>query len=138
MLNKGIGNCLVKELLRPNNDLTVVSSGDELTQGLVVTYVDDLLLGGWQHHIDSITKTLLVRYVTKCSGSLHQCPWLLISLVHASRLTPMLLFGATRLAHCVHCHQANNFIGADGNVSLNKSRTPPSHCTQEGGRQGEV
>ena len=37
---------------------------------MVITYVDDLLLTGWQHHIDSITKALLTKYVMKKSGAL--------------------------------------------------------------------
>ena len=37
---------------------------------MVITYVDDLLLTGWQHHIDAITKALLAKYVMKKSGSL--------------------------------------------------------------------
>ena len=36
----------------------------------MITYVDDLLLTGWQHHIDAITKALLTKYVMKKSGSL--------------------------------------------------------------------
>ena len=43
---------------------------EELTRGVVITYVDDLLLTRWQHHIDSITKALLAKYVMKRSGSL--------------------------------------------------------------------
>ena len=46
------------------------SPGDELTQGVVITYVDDLLLTGWQYYIDAITKVLLMKYVMKRSGSL--------------------------------------------------------------------
>ena len=37
---------------------------------MVITYVDDLLLTGWQHHINSITKALLAKYVMKKTGSL--------------------------------------------------------------------
>ena len=36
----------------------------------MITYVDDLLLTGWQYHIDAITKALLAKYVMKKSGSL--------------------------------------------------------------------
>ena len=36
----------------------------------MITYVDDLLLTGWQHHIDAITKALLAKYVMRKSGSL--------------------------------------------------------------------
>ena len=47
------------------------TSEEELTRGVVITYVDDLLLTGWQHHIDSITKkALLAKCVMKKSGTL--------------------------------------------------------------------
>ena len=36
----------------------------------MITYVDDLLLTRWQHHIDAITKALLAKYVMKKSGVL--------------------------------------------------------------------
>ena len=35
----------------------------DLTQGVVITYADDLLLTGFQHHIDLLTKALLAKYV---------------------------------------------------------------------------
>ena len=56
--------------LGPCDDPHVKTSGDEFTQGIVITYLDDLLLTGWQHHIDAITKALLEKYVMKRSGSL--------------------------------------------------------------------
>ena len=56
--------------IRPGEDPSVKTSKDELTRGVVITYVDDLLLTGWQHHIDAITKALLAKYVMKKSGSL--------------------------------------------------------------------
>ena len=51
--------------IRPGEDPSVKTSKEELTRGVVITYVDDLLLTGWQHHIDAITKALL-----EMSGSL--------------------------------------------------------------------
>ena len=50
---------------RPGDDPHVKSSGDELTLGVVIAYVDDLLLTGWQHHIDAVAKALLAKYVMK-------------------------------------------------------------------------
>ena len=41
--------------MRPGEDPSVKTSSEELTQGVVITYVDDLLLTGFQHHIDSLT-----------------------------------------------------------------------------------
>ena len=56
--------------IRPAEDPSVKTSKEELTRGMVITYVDDLLLTGWQHHIDAITKALLAKYVMKQSGVL--------------------------------------------------------------------
>ena len=56
--------------IRSGEDPSVKTSKEELTWGVVITYVDDLLLAGWQHHIDAITKALLAKYVMKKSGSL--------------------------------------------------------------------
>ena len=56
--------------IRPGEDPSVKTSKGELTRGVIITYVDDLLLTGWQHHIDAITKALLAKYVVKKSGSL--------------------------------------------------------------------
>ena len=55
---------------RPEDGPHVKASRDESTQGIVITYVDDLLLTGWQHHIETITKVLLLKCVMKRSGSL--------------------------------------------------------------------
>ena len=52
---------------RPRGDPHVKTSGDEFTQEVVITCVDDLLLTGWQHHTDAITKALLAKYAMKRS-----------------------------------------------------------------------
>ena len=59
--------------IRTGEDPSVKTSREELTRGVVTTYVDDLLLTGWQHHIDAITKALLAKYVMKRSGVLPYC-----------------------------------------------------------------
>ena len=51
----------------------VKTSREEFIRGVVITYVDDLLLTGWQHHMDAITQALLVKYVVKRAGSLAYC-----------------------------------------------------------------
>ena len=56
--------------IRPGEDPSVETSKEELTRGVVITYVDDLLLTGWQHHVDAITQALLAKYAMKKSGSL--------------------------------------------------------------------
>ena len=57
-------------LIRLGEDPSVKTSKEELIRGVMITYVDDLLLTRWQHHIDAITKALLAKYVMKTSGSL--------------------------------------------------------------------
>ena len=70
--------------LRAGEDPTVKAASEEFTRGVVITYVDDLLLTGWQHHIDSITKALLAKYVMKKSGVL---PGENLMWTHRMRLT---------------------------------------------------
>ena len=55
--------------LRPGEDPSVKSSSEELTRGVVTTYVDDLLFTGFQCHINALTKALLAKYVMKQSAS---------------------------------------------------------------------
>ena len=40
--------------IRPGEDPSVKTSKEELTRGVIITFVDDLLLTGWQYHIDAI------------------------------------------------------------------------------------
>ena len=56
--------------MRPGEDPSVKSSREELTRGVVITYVDDLLFTGFQCHINALTKALLAKYVMKQSGIL--------------------------------------------------------------------
>ena len=49
--------------LRPGEDPSVKSSKEELTRGVVITYVDDLLFTGFQCHINALTKALLAKYL---------------------------------------------------------------------------
>ena len=59
--------------IRPGEDPSVKTSREELTRGVVITYVDDLWLTGWQHHIDAIPQALLAKHVMKRSGLLPYC-----------------------------------------------------------------
>ena len=59
--------------IRPGEDPSVKTSKEELTRDVIIPYVDDILLTGWQRHIDAITKALLAKYVMKKSGSLPYC-----------------------------------------------------------------
>ena len=64
--------CVCKSVVlsKPNADPDSEHSGSSFSQGIVITYVDDLLITGWQYHIDSITKLLLAKFVMKSSGKL--------------------------------------------------------------------
>ena len=55
---------------RPGEDPSVKSSQEEMTRGVVITYVDDLLLTGFSCHVKAIIKALLAKYVMKQSGFL--------------------------------------------------------------------
>ena len=46
-------------LFRPVDDPELRNCGDEPTQGVVITYVDDLMITGRHHHIDAISSALL-------------------------------------------------------------------------------
>ena len=120
----------------PGDEPCVKTSGEELTQGVVITYVDDLLLTVWQYHIDAITKALLVKYVMKRSGSLPcDFQWEKPTCSESEGID-ILGAGITRDAegtvwcdqskYILHCFRENGFIGVDGRVSLRKSYTPPS------------
>ena len=56
----------------PGEDPSVKTSSEELARGVVITYVDDLLLTGWQHHIESITN-LGIRWCRQ-TGSRQSTP----------------------------------------------------------------
>ena len=56
--------------IRPGEDPSVKTSEEELTRGVVITYVDNLLFTGFQCHINALTKALLAKYVMKQSGIL--------------------------------------------------------------------
>ena len=100
---------------------------------MVITYVDDLLLTGWQHHIDAITKALLA--VMKKSGSLPYCESEEVS-NDASEAIDFLGTRITRDAdgtvwcdqskYIQHCLRENGFFNQEGQVVLRKAHAPPS------------
>ena len=50
-------------LFRPGGEPNLQSSCDEFTQGVMIASVDGLLIAGWHHHIDVVTKALVAKYV---------------------------------------------------------------------------
>ena len=123
-------------LFKPGDDAHVKTSGDELTQGVVISYVDDLLIAGWQHHIDAITHALLAKYVMKRSGSLPYGDSKDKSSGIESEGIDFLGARITRNVdgtvwcerskYILHCLRENEFVGADGFVSLKNTHTLPS------------
>ena len=121
---------------RPGDDLHVKASRSEFTQGIVITYVDDLLVTGWQHHIDAITKALMLKYVMKSSGSFLYDEQGEKSTSRESEGVDFLGAKITRdvdgtvwcdqSKYIRHCHRDNEFVGADESVSLKRIHTLPS------------
>ena len=126
--------CLWKVIpLQPGEDPCVKTSKEELTRGVVITYVDDLLLTGWQHHIDSITKALLAKYMMKKSGILPE------GKLEAENPSNGVNFLGDRITrdddgtvwcdqskHIPHCMRENEFINKEGQVVLRKGTAPPA------------
>ena len=131
---------------RPGDDPAVKLSSEELTRGVVITYVDDLLLTGWQRHIDAITKALLEKYVMKRSGSL---PYRVRGEQPSSSESEAIDFLGARITrdaegtvwcdqpnYIQHCLRENGFYGADGRVSLKKAYAPPPVDEKLGEEEG--
>ena len=57
--------------MRSGEDPSVKSSQEDLTRGVVITYVDDLLFTGFSYHVNAIFQALLAKYVMKQSGILY-------------------------------------------------------------------
>ena len=120
--------------MRPGEDPSVKTSKEELTRGVVITYVDDLLLTGWQHHIDAITKALLAKYVMKRSGVLPEGvpkagkhPSEGIDFIGA-RITRDVdgMVWCDQSKYMLHCMRENKFINDEGQVILRKTTAPPA------------
>ena len=132
--------------IRPGEDPSVKTSKEELTRGVVITYVDDLLLTGWQHHIDAITKALLAKYVMKMSGSLPQeKPEKGKS---ASKGIDFLGARITRdddgtvwcdqSKYILHCMRESEFINKEGQVVLKRASAPPAVDEKLGEEEGTI
>ena len=115
--------------IRPGEDLSVKTCKEELTRGVAITHVDDLLLTGWQHHIDAITKALLAKYVMKKPGALPEGKQ-----VTKDSSDGIDFLGASitrdddgtvwcdQSKYILHCMRENKFINDEGQVILT------SHC----------
>ena len=130
--------------IREGEDPCVKSSGEDLTRGVVITYVDDLLLTGFQCHIDALTKALLAKYVMKRSGILP------VGTPGMEKLDGIDFLGAriTRDAdgtiwcdqskYILHCIRENGFINQDGDVILTRATSPPTVDEKLGEEEGTV
>ena len=132
--------------IRPGEDPSVKTSKEELTRGVVITYVDDLLLTGWQHHIDAITKALLAKYVMKKSGVLPEgrsetgkkssegIDFLGASITRDNDGTVW----CDQSKYILHCMRENNFINDEGQVVLKKATAPPAVDEKLGEEEGTI
>ena len=132
--------------IRPGEDPSVKTSREELTRGVVIAYVDDLLLTGWQHHIDAITQALLAKYVMKKSGSLPAAE----SDKETSVSEGIDFLGARitggedgtvwcdQSKYILHFMRENHFINEDGQVVLKRASAPPALDEKLGEEEGTV
>ena len=131
--------------LHPGEDPSGKTSREELTRGVVITYVDDLLLTGWQLHIDSITKALLAKYVMKRSGSLPD------GKPEAKDSPDGIDFLGARITrdedgtvwcdqskYILHCVRENEFIDKEGRVILKMATAPPAVDEKLGEEEGTI
>ena len=132
--------------IRPGEDPSVKTSKEELTTGAVITCVDDLLLTGWQHHIDAITKALLAKYVMKKSGPLpEERP------EKGKGASEGIDFLGARITrdddgtvwcdqskYILHCVRENSFINEDGQVVVKRAAAPPAVDEKLGEEEGTV
>ena len=121
----------------------VKTSSEELTRGVVITYVDDLLLTGWQHHIDSITKA--GKHVMKKSGSLPEG-----KSEAESSLDGIDFLGARitsdedgtvwcdQSKYILHCMRENEFTDKEGQVVLKLATAPPAVDEKLGEEEGTI
>ena len=132
--------------IRPGEDPSVKTSKEELTRRVVITYVDDLLLTGWQYHIDAITKALLAKYVMKMSGSLPDGK----TEKGMSISDGIDILGARitrdddgtvwcdQSKYILHCMRENHSINEDGQVVLKRASAPPEVDEKLGEEEGTV
>ena len=125
---------------------SVKTSREELTRGVVITYVDDLLLTGWQHHIDAINQALLVKYVMTKSGLLPYCVQGGSANGSSEGIDFFLGARITRDAdgtvwcdqskYIQHCLRENGFYDKDGRPALRKAHAPPTVDEKLGEEEG--
>ena len=131
--------------IRPGEDPSVKTSKEELTRGVMITYVDDLLLTGWQH-IDAITKALLAKYVMKKSGVLPEGK----PEVENDSSDGIDILGARitrdddgtvwydQSKYILHCMRENKFINDEGQVVLKRATAPPAVDEKLGEEEGTI
>ena len=130
--------------IHPGEEPSVKSSQEEMTRGVVITYVDDLLFTGFPCHVGAIIKALLAKYVMKQSGSLpveasgkdnHEgIDFLGARIVRDGEGT----IWCDQSKYIMHCLMENGFINKDGDVVLNKAHTPPTVDEKLGEEEGSV
>ena len=130
--------------MRPGEDPSAKTSSEELTRGVVITYVDDLLFTLFQYHVNALTKALLAKYVMKQSGILA------VETPEMEKLEGIDFLGARivrdgdgtiwcdQSKYILHCLRENGFINQDGEVVLTKVHTPPTIDEKLGEEEGTV
>ena len=110
----------------------------------MITYVDDLLLTGWQHHIDSITKALLAKYVMRKSGVLPGGKPDVDTSNEVDFLGARITRDADGTVWCdqskyiLPCLRENEFISKEGQVVLRRTNAPPTVDEKLGEEEGNI
>ena len=120
--------------MRPGKDPSVKSSQEELTRGIVITYVDDLLFTGFSCHVNAKIKALLAKYVMKQSGILP------VDTPGIEKLEGIDFLGiwCDQSKSILHCLRENGFVNQNGEVALNKAYAPPTVDEKLGEEEGTV
>ena len=112
----------------------------------MITYVDDLLLTGWQHHIDSITKALFAKYVMKkksgvlpegkpdAENPLNEIDFL------GARITRDVdgTVWCDQSKYILHSMRENEFINKEEQVVLRRATAPPAVDEKLGEEEGTI
>ena len=118
--------------IRPGEDPSVKTSREELTRGVVLTYVDDLLLTGWlscQVCHEEIRCTSVLCSGEATSGASEGIDFLGARITRDADGT---------VKYIQHCLRENGFYDKDGHAALRKAHAPPSVDEKLGEEEGSL
>ena len=101
---------------------------------MIITYVDDLLLTGWQHHIDAITSLPYCESEEHMNSASDGIDFL------GARITRDVdgTVWCDQTKYIQHCLRESKFFNEDGQVVLRKAHAPPAVDEKLGEEEGSV